>query len=99
MSTLTFSGIFVSITYLTILEAAKSHLIKELPLLIRSNDKSETFLSLSRIPFLVLLLGIIFFISGSQILFELLSFDLFILASIFSFFIFIEIIQAFLYRK
>lgn len=97
VSTLTFSGIFVSITYLAILDAAKSHLIKELP--INSNNKSETFLRLSVLPFVLLLSGIIFFISGLQIQFELVSFDLFIFASVFSFYIFLIIIGTFLYRK
>ena len=97
VSTLTFSGIFVSITYLAILEAAKSHLIKELP--IKSNDKSEVFLCLSVLPFLLLLSGIILFISGFQIQVELVSFDLFIFASVFSFYIFLIIIGTFLYRK
>ncbi len=97
VSTLTFSGIFVSITYLAILEAAKSHLIKELP--IKSNDKSEVFLGLSVLPFLLLLSGIILFISGFQIQVELVSFDLFIFASVFSFYIFLIIIGTFLYRK
>ena len=97
VSTLTFSGIFVSITYLAILEAAKSHLIKELP--INSDNKSETFLRLSVLPFVLLLSGIIFFISGLQIQFELVSFDLFIFASLLSFYIFLIIIGTFLYKK
>ena len=97
VSALTFSGIFVSITYLAILEAAKSHLIKELP--IKSNDKGGTFLRLSVLPFILLLSGIIFFISGLQIQFELVSFDLFIFASVLSFYIFLIIIETFLYKK
>ncbi len=97
VSTLTFSGVFVSITYLAILEAAKSHLIKELP--INSDNKSEVLLGLSVLPFLLLLSGIILFISGFQIQVELVSFDLFIFASLLSFYIFLIIIGTFLYKK
>ena len=97
VSTLTFSGVFVSITYLAILEAAKSHLIKELP--INSDNKSEVLLGLSVLAFLLLLSGIILFISGFQIQVELVSFDLFIFASLLSFYIFLIIIGTFLYKK
>ncbi len=97
ISTITFGSIFVSITYLAILEAARYQLIKKLP--IKTSDKIEAFFTLSIIPFLFLMLGVISLTSATNVVFELISFDLIIFASITSFYIFLLIIWTFIFTS